>query len=58
MNPSDQYDFVDDNNTHRIVRITKQQGGDNFSTYVVNVEDVNSGDRFENVAMTRITLRP
>lgn len=57
MTEDPQFDFTDDDGIKRIVRITRKWGGDNFRMMVADIEDIETGDNFPGVPMTRLVRR-
>lgn len=58
MATEERFDFTDDSGSDHIVRITKELGGSNFSTWMRDIEDIDTGEQFKNIPMTRLRRRP
>lgn len=52
------YDYTDNDGKKRIVRKVRRHEGHGYSTFVVDVEDVETGDSFPGVKETDLRERP
>ncbi len=55
------FDFTNDSGSDRIVRILREDIGDvganNFQMAIADIEDIETGERFNGVARARLTAR-